>query len=84
MAVQGLWLNVDGEGLASALQAAEEKLTQTGIEVIVNFSSVRRIDLAGLRAIEHEGRLRRRQHRYLQGSKARQTRLAIHLYNLGR
>jgi anti-anti-sigma regulatory factor len=50
--MNALWLNVDGDGVVLALEAAAEKLDRAGGEVIVDFSSVRRIDLSELRAIE--------------------------------
>jgi anti-anti-sigma regulatory factor len=52
MAMSAVWLNIDGKGVASALQAAAEKLDSSDGEVIVDFASVRRIDADALRAMQ--------------------------------
>jgi len=43
---------IDGERLAQSLQAAGEKLDTSGGEVVLDFSSVLRIDPSALRALE--------------------------------
>ena len=52
MATNPAVIKVDGERLAHALQQASEKLDSAEGELILDFSSVRRIDLGGLAAIE--------------------------------
>ena len=44
--------NINGEGVAAVLQEALEKLNGDGGDVVVDFSSVRRIDPTALRALE--------------------------------
>jgi len=46
------WLKIDGEFVARALQEAREKLNGAGGEVVLDFSSVHRIDASALRAME--------------------------------
>jgi anti-anti-sigma regulatory factor len=50
--VNGVWLKIDGERVAHALQEAREKLDSASRELILDFSSVRRIDPSALRAME--------------------------------
>jgi anti-anti-sigma regulatory factor len=45
-------LEIDGERLAEALQAAGEKLNGASGELVLDFSSVRRVDPSALKAIE--------------------------------
>jgi anti-anti-sigma regulatory factor len=45
-------LKIDGDRVAHALQEALEKLDGAGSEVVLDFSSVRRIDPSALRAME--------------------------------
>jgi anti-anti-sigma regulatory factor len=52
MATIAVWLNIDGRGVASALQEAAEKLDGDGGDVIVDFASVQRIDSSALRAMQ--------------------------------
>lgn len=52
MATKTAWLKVDGEHIAQDLQEASEKLGRAGDEMVLDFSSVRRIDPSGLRAME--------------------------------
>jgi anti-anti-sigma regulatory factor len=52
MAMVSVWLNVDEKGVAPALEEFGKQLDGADGEVIVDFASVRRIDLGGLRAIE--------------------------------
>ena len=47
-----VWLEIDGERVADALQETGEKLNGGEGDVFLNFSSVRRIDPGGLRAME--------------------------------
>ena len=47
-----VWLKIDGERVADALQEAREKLDSAEGEVVLDFSSVRRIDPSALRAME--------------------------------
>jgi len=46
------WHKVDGDHVAKALTGACEKLNSAEGEVLLDFSAVRRIDPAGLRAVE--------------------------------
>ena len=46
------WLQIDGECVVPALQAAGETLDSCKGDVVLDFSSVRRIDPSGLRAME--------------------------------
>lgn len=52
MAMIAVWLNIDEENILQALQEAGEKLDSVDGEVALDFSSVRRIDPAGIRALE--------------------------------
>jgi anti-anti-sigma regulatory factor len=52
MAVIAVWLRIDQERIVQALQQAQEKLDRVEGEVALDFSSVRRIDPSGLRAME--------------------------------
>jgi anti-anti-sigma regulatory factor len=52
MAMNAVELKIDGEFLVPALQEVLEKLDSADGEVALNFSSVRRIDPTGLRALE--------------------------------
>jgi len=52
MPVNALWLKIDGERVAHALQEALEKMNGAGGEAVLDFSSVHRIDASGLRAME--------------------------------
>jgi len=47
-----VWLKIDGERLADALHETREKLNGAQSEVVLDFSSVRRIDPNALRAME--------------------------------
>jgi ABC-type transporter Mla MlaB component len=52
MAMTTLWLKVDEGCLVQALRDAEEQLAVGEGEVALDFSSVKRIDAAALRALE--------------------------------
>ncbi len=52
MTTSAEWLQIDGERVVPALQAAGETLDSTKGDVVLDFSSVRRIDPSGLRAME--------------------------------
>ena len=52
MTMIGSWLEIDGEHLVQALQDAGEKLNSADGEVVLDFSSVRRIEPSALRAME--------------------------------
>jgi anti-anti-sigma regulatory factor len=52
MAMMAVWLKIDEERVVQGLQEAGEKLDSAEDEVIVDFSSVLRIDASGLRAME--------------------------------
>jgi anti-anti-sigma regulatory factor len=52
MEMIAVWLKIDGERVVPALQEAREKLDSAEGEVVLDFSSVRRIDPGGLRAME--------------------------------
>ena len=52
MTTSAEWLQIDGERVVPALQAAGETLDSTQGDVVLDFSSVRRIDPSGLRAME--------------------------------
>ena len=47
-----VWVKIDGERVADALQETREKLNGADGEVLLDFSSVRRIDSHALRAME--------------------------------
>jgi len=52
MATIAVMLKIDGQGVVAALQQAGEKLDAANGQLIVDFSSVRRVDPAALAAIE--------------------------------
>jgi anti-anti-sigma regulatory factor len=52
MAMTAVWLKIDEKHVAHALQDAGGKLGSAGDEVVLDFSSVRRIDQSVLRVIE--------------------------------
>jgi len=51
-----VWLEIDGERLLQALQEAAEKLDGADGEVVLGFSSVRRIDPGALKAMDEFAR----------------------------
>jgi anti-anti-sigma regulatory factor len=53
MPAKPVWLKIDGEFVARALQEALEKMNGAGGEVVLDFSSVHRIDAGALRAIDN-------------------------------
>jgi len=57
MATIAVFLSVDQERVVPALQEAGGNLHSTQGEVVLDFSSVRRIDSAGLRALEGFARI---------------------------
>lgn len=52
METNAVWVKVDGKGLAKACAEAREGLAGTPAEVVMDFSSVQRIDSSALRAME--------------------------------
>jgi anti-anti-sigma regulatory factor len=52
MSLMAVWLKVDEERVVQALQEAAEKLDIAEGEVMLDFSSVPRIDVSGLMALE--------------------------------
>jgi anti-anti-sigma regulatory factor len=52
MAVIAMWLKIDEGNVFQALQAAMEKLESAEGEVVLDLSTVRRIDASALRAME--------------------------------
>ena len=52
MAMIAVWLKIDGDRVVQALQQAGEKLDSAEHEVVLDFSSIRRIDSSVLRAME--------------------------------
>lgn len=52
MTVNAEWLEIDGEHVIQALQAAGETLDSAEGDMFLDFSSVRRIDSSVLRAME--------------------------------
>jgi anti-anti-sigma regulatory factor len=52
MATDPVWVKVDGDRVVQALQDAREKLDRVQGEVVLDFSSVQRIDPGALRAME--------------------------------
>ena len=52
MATNPVWVKLDGDGVVHALREAREKLDSVQGEVVLDFSSVRRIDSSALRAME--------------------------------
>ena len=53
MSTNTVWLEIDGDRVAHALQTALEKLDGAGGDLVLDFSSVRRIDPSALRAMEN-------------------------------
>jgi anti-anti-sigma regulatory factor len=56
MAMMAVWLKIDEERVVQALQEAGEKLDSAEGEVVLDFSSVLRIDTCGLTAMEEFAR----------------------------
>jgi anti-anti-sigma regulatory factor len=52
MAITAVWLKIDEMHVAHALQDAGGRVGSAGDEVVLDFSSVRRIDQSVLRAME--------------------------------
>jgi len=52
MSLMAVWLKVDEERVVQALQEAGEKLDTAEGELMLDFSSVLRIDVSGLMALE--------------------------------
>jgi anti-anti-sigma regulatory factor len=52
MTMSAVWLKIDPERVAQTLQEAVGKLDGAGGEVVLDFSSVRRIDPAAIGAME--------------------------------
>jgi anti-anti-sigma regulatory factor len=52
MAMIAVWLKIDGERLVPTLQEAADKLDSADGEVVLDFSSVRRIHPGALSALE--------------------------------
>jgi anti-anti-sigma regulatory factor len=52
MAIMAVWLTIDEERIVQTLQEAAEKLDSAEDEVVLDFSSVLRIDTSGLMAME--------------------------------
>jgi len=52
MAVIAVWIKIDEERVVEGLQEAGEKLNSAESEVVVDFSSVGRIDPSAIRALE--------------------------------
>jgi len=52
MAVIAVWIKIDEERVVQGLQEAGKKLDSAEGEVVVDFSSVRRIDPSAVRAME--------------------------------
>ena len=52
MSANAIWLEVESEGVIPAVEVALEKLSNAGDEVVLDFSSVGRIDPSALRAME--------------------------------
>jgi anti-anti-sigma regulatory factor len=52
MSLMAVWLKVDEKGIVQTLQEAGEKLDSAEGEVVLDFSSVLRIDASGLMALE--------------------------------
>jgi anti-anti-sigma regulatory factor len=57
MATNAVFLNIDETRVVAALCEAGEKLDGTEGEAVLDFSSVRRIDSAGVRAFEELARV---------------------------
>ena len=52
MTMIDVWVEIDANRVAQALQEAGEKLDNAAGDVFLDFSSIRRIDPSGLRALE--------------------------------
>ena len=52
MEMIAVWLKIDGEHVADTLREAGERLDRADGEVVLDFSSVRRIDPSALTAME--------------------------------
>jgi len=52
METNAVWVQVDGKRMAQAFEDARAKLAKDHGEVVVDFSSVNRIDSGALRALE--------------------------------
>jgi len=52
MATIAVMFKIDGEGVAPALQQAGESLDQANGQMVLDFSTVRRVDPAGLAAMQ--------------------------------
>jgi anti-anti-sigma regulatory factor len=52
MTMIDVWVEIDGKRVAQALHETGEKLDSAGGDVFLDFSSVRRLDSGGLRALE--------------------------------
>lgn len=52
MPVSSVWFRVEAERVVDGLQQAIEKLNGAGSEMVLDFTSVRRIDASALRALE--------------------------------
>jgi anti-anti-sigma regulatory factor len=52
MAMIAVWLKIDGDRLVQALQEAGEKLDNAEGEIVLDFSSVQRVDPAAVEALE--------------------------------
>jgi len=57
MAMIAVFLNIDEERIVAALQEAGGNLNRTQGEAVLDFSSVRRVDSSGLRALEEFARI---------------------------
>ncbi len=53
MPMNAVWLKIDGERVVHALQEALKKLDGAGGEVVLDFSSVHRINPSALRTMEN-------------------------------
>jgi anti-anti-sigma regulatory factor len=53
MPVNAVWLKIDGQCAVGALQEALKKLNGAGGELVLDFSSVHRIDPSALRVLEN-------------------------------
>jgi len=52
MPINAVWFKVDGDSVVPALQLAAEKLDSAAGEVVLDFTSVGRIDTSALKALE--------------------------------
>jgi anti-anti-sigma regulatory factor len=52
MAMMAVWIKIDEEHIVRALQEAAEKLDNVESEVVLDFSSVHRIDPSAVRGME--------------------------------